>query len=80
MNIDFAISFLLWCTIINFAILLLWFLTFLFGHKHMRQIHGKWFNLNEQQFDPIHYAGMAIYKIAILVFNLVPLIALYIIS
>jgi hypothetical protein len=34
----------------------------------------------EERFNGIHYLGMAIYKIGILVFNLVPYIALCIVS
>jgi len=33
-----------------------------------------------EQFDAVHYIGMALYKLGILLFNLVPAIALYIIG
>ena len=39
-------------------------------------MHGKWFRLSGEQFDALHYGGMAMFKIGILLFNLVPLIAL----
>ena len=78
MNIEFAKSFLLWCTIINYAVLLIWVLFFMFAKNWMRQIHARWFKLNNEQFDAIHYGGIAFYKIIIFMFNLTPLIALYI--
>jgi hypothetical protein len=42
----------------------------------MYGVHSRWFHLSTDQFDALHYAGMALYKIGILLFNLVPYIAL----
>ena len=41
---------------------------------------GRWFRLSDEQFDSLHYLGMSIYKIGILLFNLVPFIVLCIIG
>ncbi len=43
----------------------------------MKRLHGQWFKLSDQQFDAIHYGGMAVYKIGILLLNLTPYIALH---
>jgi hypothetical protein len=80
MSIEVARDFLLWCMIINYGILLVWFLFFAFGHDWIQRLHGRWFRLSGDQFDALHYAGMAIFKIGIILFNLVPFIALCIIS
>ncbi len=80
MNVEFARNFLLWCAVINYGVLLVWFLFFMFAHDWMQRLHGRWFRISADQFDAIHYAAMAIYKIGILLFNLVPLAVLYIIS
>lgn len=69
-------DFLMWCTILNYIALVIWFLAFIFAHDLMYNIHRKWFNLSVQEFDSIHYRGMAYYKIGVLLFNLVPFIAL----
>ena len=69
-------QFLLYSLIINYIILLIWFLTFIYAGAFLRKLHGKYFNLSDQTFDAIHYAGMAMYKIAILLLNLVPFIAI----
>ena len=69
-------NFLLWSTLINYGLLLWWFLFFMFAHDWMYRFHGRWFQLSVQQFDAIHYGAMAFYKIIILVFNLVPLVIL----
>ncbi|MEZ6197876.1 MAG: hypothetical protein R3F20_19470 [Planctomycetota bacterium] len=69
-------DFLGWCTLFDYALLLVWFLFFAFGRAWLIRFHGQWFRCTDQQFDGIHYQGMAIFKIAIFVFNLVPYLAL----
>ena len=76
MNHSILSQFLLYSLIINYIILLIWFLTFIYAGAFLRKLHSKYFNLSDQTFDAIHYAGMAMYKIAILLLNLVPFIAI----
>ena len=73
-------EFLLWCTILNYLVLLLWFLAFFLAHDWMFRLHGRWFRLTATQFDALHYGGMAVYKVGILLLNLVPYIALNIVA
>jgi hypothetical protein len=80
MGFELTRNFLLWCTVINYAILLTWFLVFTFGRDWMLHFHGRWFRLSDEQFDTLHYAGMSIYKIGILLFNLVPFVVLWIVG
>lgn len=80
MNPSFLRELLLWCLVLNYAVLFLWFIAFRFGHGWMFRLHGAWFHLSRERFDGIHYLGMAIYKIGILLFNLVPSVALSILS
>ena len=80
MNIAVARDVLLWCTVINYGVLLCWFLVFVFAHDWMFRLHGRWFHRPVEQFDAIHYAAMAIYKIGILLLNLVPYVALLIVA
>jgi hypothetical protein len=68
---------LLWCVGINYGILIIWFGFFMGAHDWLYQVHIRWFKLSNETFDTVHYAGMAAYKIGILLFNLVPLLALY---
>ena len=69
---------LLWSALINYGVLLLWFLIFIAAHDWIYLLHGRWFRLSIEQFDMVHYAGMAIYKIGILLLNLVPWLTLQI--
>jgi hypothetical protein len=80
MTIDVTRNVLLWCTVLNYGILLVWFLAFVFAHDVMLQIHSRWFHLSREQFDTIHYAGMSVFKIGIMLFNLVPFVALTILG
>jgi hypothetical protein len=80
MSIEVMRDFFLWCTVINYGLLLWWFLFFAFAHDWIQRIHGRWFRLSREQFDAVHYAGMAVFKIGIILFNLVPFIVLYIVG
>ena len=68
---------LLWCVVINYAVLIVWFGVFVVAHDWVYKLHGRWFKVPVDTFDAIHYAGMAAYKIGILLFFLAPLLALY---
>ena len=71
---------LLWCAGLNYAVLLLWSGAFIFAHDWMYTLHGRWFKLSIETFDAVHYAGLAAYKIGIILLNLVPWLALCLIS
>jgi hypothetical protein len=46
----------------------------------MFRLHGRWFRLSAEHFDTVHYGGMAVYKIGVLLFNLAPYAALTIVG
>ncbi len=80
MNIVTLREVLLYCTIINFGGLALWGLFFLLPHEWLYRLWGRVFRLPAEQFDAINVAGMVFYKLAILLFNLVPYLALRIVG
>jgi hypothetical protein len=80
MTIEVTRAFLFWCTVINYGVLLVWFLVFAFAHDGIQRIHGRWFRLSREQFDVLHYVGMSIFKIGIILLNLVPLVVLSILK
>lgn len=80
MTIEIIRDTLAWCAVINIGLLLGWFLFFTLAHDWTYRFHGKWFNLSVNQFDTIHYAGMALFKTGIFLFNLVPYFALRIVG
>ena len=77
MNIDEIKLALLWCFGINYAILFIWFGAFVLAHDRLYRLHTRWFKLSVETFDAMHYAGLSLYKMGVILLNLVPLIALY---
>jgi hypothetical protein len=73
-------SFFLWCTIIDYGVLLLWFALFVSVRPWLRRLHGRWFRLSDELFDALHYSGMGLFKLGILLFNLAPYLALRIVG
>ena len=79
MTTELLLQMLGWCSLINYMILLMWFIMFMSAHDWLYNIHSLWFNLSKEKFDHFHYISMAIFKLLIFVFNLTPYIALRII-
>jgi hypothetical protein len=80
MTVEVILGVLGWSTVINYAVLILWFLLFSLAHDWIYRVHGKWFTLKAETFDAIHYAGMAFFKLCIFLFLLVPYLSLRIVS
>lgn len=80
MTLETVRAALAWCTVFNVVALLWWFLWFWLAHDFMCRIQGKWFRLSVEQFDALNYAMMGAYKLAIILFNLVPYLALRIVG
>jgi hypothetical protein len=76
MSIQELQQFLLWCLGFNYLLLLIWSGLVIFAHDWVYKLHSQAFMLSVESFDAIHYAGLALYKIIIIFFNLVPLLAL----
>jgi hypothetical protein len=58
----------------------LWFVLLVFPHQWLYRLWGKWFRLTAEQYDLINFSGIALYKVGILLFNLVPYVALRIVG
>ena len=56
--------------------LILWFDVFFLAHEQFFLLQSRWFKLSIELFDGLNYLGITIYKIGIIIFLLVPLIAL----
>lgn len=80
MTMEVAREVLGWCTVINYSLVFLWFIIFAFAREWMYRLHGHWFTLSVEQFAMVHYAGMASYKVGILLLNLVPYVALHLVG
>ena len=76
MNLEQLSNFLLYCTIINFALLWLWAILYLLPHAWWYAAAHRMFRISAEQLDAISLAGIILYKLGILLFNLVPYLSL----
>jgi hypothetical protein len=80
MTIEIVREVLGWCAVINYSLLVVWFLMYALAHDWMHTLHGTWFALSERQFAAIHYGGMALFKLGIFLLNLTPYVALHLVG
>ena len=69
-----------WSTVLNIGILLFSTVMLISMRGMISRIHGKMFGLDETDVSRAYFQYLAHYKIAIIVFNLVPYLALVIIA
>ena len=80
MDIQKLTAFFKWCSIINIGLFFLSMLMVLAASDFIYSMHGQLFNMPRDAFDVVIYELFGVYKILILIFNLVPYIALRIID
>ena len=80
MTVESITAVLGWCTLINFALLIWWLFFIAVAHDWTHRLHSKWFKLSPEQFDSIHYSLMGLFKMGVIIFNLVPYLALRIVT
>jgi hypothetical protein len=69
-----------WCSVINLGLLLLWVLFIWLFNDWIYRLHSKWIQISKEQFNAMHYGGMGLFKMGILLFNLVPYLAMRIVG
>ncbi len=75
MDIIIVKTLLMWCTIINVLLLALSFLVCAFAGDWIYGMHSKWFPISREAFNVAIYSFLGLFKILVLVFNLVPYLA-----
>jgi len=80
MDIQTLTAFFMWCTVLNFALLVLSSLICLCAGDWAYRIHSKWFSISRETFNVAFYSFLGLYKVLVLVFNLIPYIALLIVG
>ena len=76
MTVEILRDFFGWCSVMNYGLLVVWFFGIVVARDWVFKIHTRWFALSREQFDGIHYAAMAFFKMSIFMFNVVPYLAL----
>jgi hypothetical protein len=80
MDIKSLRKFLLYSTIINYVLLLTWYLTCLFPHVWAYNLARSGMEISIETFDKSMFLGIVFYKLIIVFFNLIPCIVLYLIK
>lgn len=80
MTIDMLKDFLLWSFAINYSMLIVWVIVFFYWQEAIFRLHAGVFQISRPRFLTIHYQLLGVYKLAILIFNLIPFIALHLIE
>ena len=80
MQIDIAIDFFKYCSIINGVIIIISFIVFAFGSDFSYN-NNKWlFSGSKEEFKKTIYTVLLSYKMVVIVFNIVPYVALLLIK
>ncbi|MHC4291534.1 MAG: DUF6868 family protein [Planctomycetota bacterium] len=69
-----------WCSLINVVLMLVSWVIMLKVRAWAYSIHSKWFPITEQQFNVVVYSFFGLYKVLVIVFNIIPWIALSIMA
>lgn len=69
-----------WCSLINIVLLVLMFVLVTAMRSTIYKIHSKLFPITESQFNIAIYSFFGFYKVVVYVFNIIPWVALWIIS
>jgi len=80
MNIETLTAFLGWCTVINIGVLIFTTIILVILREPITNIHSKLFGLNPANLPHEYFHYLGNYKIAVLIFNVVPYIALKVIA
>lgn len=78
MTIQTVTTFFMWCTIINGGLLVLWTILCIAAPDLVYRTQSKWFPIPRDTFRVVIYSFLGIFKIAFIVFNLTPWVALLI--
>lgn len=81
MGIGTLTTFFMWCTILNAGLLVLSSVVMCFcAGDWVYGIHSKWFRISRESFNVAMYSFIGLYKILVIVFNVIPYAALLIVG
>ncbi len=80
MDIQTLTTFFMWCTIINGALFVCSTTVFILAPDVLYRIQSRWFSIPRETFNVAFYSLLGFFKIVLLVFNVVPYVALLIVK
>lgn len=73
-------AFFMWCSLVNIGLLMLTTVLCIFAADWIYALHSRWFPVSRVAFNTILYSFLGVFKMLVLIFNIVPWIALLIIG
>ncbi len=80
MDIAAIRTFFMWCTILNGSLLILSFILCCRGTDWVYRVHSKWYDIPRDTFNAMLYGFLGVYKMLWFVFNVIPYVALVIMT
>ena len=80
MDIQTLTSFFMWCSMINIGMLFFLAFIYMLAPNLTYRLQSKFIPISRETFDIVFYSFLGFYKVVVLVFNVVPWIALLIIG
>ena len=77
MDISTLRWFFFWCSLLNYLLLGVMFAVYIFAGDRIYSLHNRWFTLDREIFSVAMYFFLGFYKLFILIFCLVPWLALF---
>ena len=79
MTLETIRVFLGWCAVMNYTVLLIWFLGFVVTGDRIYRFHSKFFRLSVEEYHSTHYKMMGYFKLTVIILNIVPYLVLRIV-
>jgi hypothetical protein len=76
MNIEMLRHFFAWCGVVNYAMLIVWFVLHLSAHGFLVGLCQRFFGVPAEKYDSISLKAMFFFKLAIWMFNITPYLVL----
>lgn len=80
MDIHMLTTFFTWCTVINGALFIIWALIWRLAPDAVYRTQTNWAPISRETFNLVFYCFLGLFKIVVLVFNIVPYVALLIVG
>jgi len=80
MDIQTLTTFFMWCTILNLGVLILSSIMLVFFGDFSYRMNNRFFSISREAFNVVSVCFVGLFKIFVIVFNIVPYIALLIIG
>lgn len=76
MDLQTLQTFLGWCVILNFAVMMYLFVVVVLAGDWIHRLYGRWFPMSREAFYLTMYAFLGVYKMLVIAFNVVPYLVL----